>query len=537
MSSKYYGMSRPTHYRNGTFPSNRALPSSGHNARVERTPPSMRDSQVPPPSSSSPSSTATGQVIQLLPNVKHVPSYLLTSHQLGSSTESSRTNTPISANISEDLPMHLKPELAIDHLPVDSRSATPVETTWSQVVSRHKKPQHGDLHRQILKKNETQHTDDLVKNLSLRQMMGIDRYKENDNLSLFNQVSKFSSDHIVKPCPIRSATQTLGCQFAPQPPPPPPPSLPPHTLNQPIHNLNPPTGLNPNNHGLHPAHNLNPNPINPQTMSQQPPNLNMGPPNMGGPPLHHMNSTLPPPPPPPSNHFECISPMNPSMGYKPVADEPLRKKNLPKLDLPLRKPTDEDNPNHIGRHNGMKDFPPMPLGTGFSRQFSDEIETPTTVLNLVKMLDESPEKDVEQEVHELTRRHPSVTSNYSVPLTMEQHLDYHQRHIAKTGHLQAPFPAEMKPHATSGNHGNYGSHMLEREPQHPPTSLMWPMRPRLYDRSVLSSTDEPQRYIEPLTPRTPAGYGSLGDADLDALSFLRDLKIGDTNTEMQDSLY
>ncbi|XP_014771741.1 probable helicase with zinc finger domain [Octopus bimaculoides] len=443
--SKYLGVSRPITGRNGTYSHNRCNPTN----RTDRNHFCMKDPLLPP--SSSPSSTATGQVIQLLPNVKHVPSYLLSRQQIGSSNESSRTNTPISTNITDDFTLHLKPDLTDDHhveMPTNSRSVTPIEHSWGQ-IGHNKKSLNGDLHKHILQ-NEDNSASNQGKSLTLRQIIGVDKIKEREPCSPFYPVREFAeqivdNDHIIKPSPMRSQQAS-------------------------VRNFEVPNSLD-----------------------------------------------------------------NITLLHQPVIDDHLRKMNTSKLDLPLHKLAESNGTSPIGQHNGLKDFQPLRFSTGFSHQFNDDLETPTTVLNVVKMLDESPEKEVERDLNTLSRQTMQPQSNYSNNMSLDLEL---QRHVNKIG--QPPPPPSVSEMKTNQVCGSYNIHHVQGGESQIPPSLMWPLRTRLYDRSAViqpSTVEETQKFIEPLTPHTPAGYNTLGDTDLDSLSFLRDLNIGETPELQAESLY
>ncbi|XP_060071826.1 probable helicase with zinc finger domain [Ylistrum balloti] len=157
------------------------------------------------------------------------------------------------------------------------------------------------------------------------------------------------------------------------------------------------------------------------------------------------------------------------------------------------------------------------LETGFSRQFSEDLETPTEITDLVKMIDETIEEGHESaEEEEEWNKQMSESSksfrSHASSLTASRKL-----------HLKIPQQSSTETSESSGS-----------PPTSPPGSDQKPTYAGMLRRRLPpASNDIDPNLLEPQTPHTPAGFISPGtDIDTDPLGILRNLNIN-ASTEKQ----
>ena len=167
-----------------------------------------------------------------------------------------------------------------------------------------------------------------------------------------------------------------------------------------------------------------------------------------------------------------------------------------------------------GRSNKSKEGRKIPAKldiptTGFSRQFSEDIETPTEITNLVRMIDETIDEQAEfRDEDDLSR----VPNSFATRLGAK----------GSSGklHLNIPKRPSMD---TSGGSASSSS------PSASPTGSddRKPTYAGVLRRRLPTSSEEiDPSMLEPQTPHTPAGFISPGDdVDTDPLGILRNLNI------------
>lgn len=149
--------------------------------------------------------------------------------------------------------------------------------------------------------------------------------------------------------------------------------------------------------------------------------------------------------------------------------------------------------------------------TGFSRQFSDELGTPTEITNLVKMLDENiEERDEDQEaaaMASMVYSKESIQRGKPSPPAGKLFLNLPIRHGSGDGPTSSGSSSQDEDTRT-GFQGSLPRHQLPS------------YREMDFDTSML----------EPQTPMTPAGFHTPGtDLNTDPLEILRNLTINNDN--------
>lgn len=148
--------------------------------------------------------------------------------------------------------------------------------------------------------------------------------------------------------------------------------------------------------------------------------------------------------------------------------------------------------------------------TGFSRQFSDELGTPTEITNIVRMIDEN--------IEEVDEEHDSV-----VAADMLFKEDSHQRSKPSppAGRLFLNLPV----HPPSNDLPQSSSGSSQEDDLRPSYARV--MRQQL---PSYRETDFDPTMLEPQTPMTPAGFHTPGtDINTDPLELLRNLNINNDN--------
>ncbi|OWF45624.1 helicase with zinc finger domain [Mizuhopecten yessoensis] len=160
------------------------------------------------------------------------------------------------------------------------------------------------------------------------------------------------------------------------------------------------------------------------------------------------------------------------------------------------------------------------LETGFSRQFSEDLETPTEITDLVKMMDETIDEGHEsaEEEEEWNRQQTSESSSFFVSRTTS-------KTTSRKLHLKIPQQSSIETSESSGS-----------PPSSPPgqDQNQKPTYAGMLRRRLPSATNDiDPSLLEPQTPHTPAGFVSPGtDIDTDPLGILRNLNIN-ASTEKQ----
>lgn len=161
-------------------------------------------------------------------------------------------------------------------------------------------------------------------------------------------------------------------------------------------------------------------------------------------------------------------------------------------------------------HLRLKGINNLHVNTGFSRQFSDDLETPTEVTNLVRMMEESIEEERSFD-SDISKTEPHVLGTGPISRHSHLHLPLSSTDpFFPNGQLSMSLPSSDNEKMTYAG--------VVRRP--PPLSQDSP-------REGIHSSDEDQSYIEPQTPRTPSGFMSFSELDVDPLHLLRNLNISD----------
>ncbi|XP_033744648.1 probable helicase with zinc finger domain [Pecten maximus] len=159
------------------------------------------------------------------------------------------------------------------------------------------------------------------------------------------------------------------------------------------------------------------------------------------------------------------------------------------------------------------------LETGFSRQFSEDLETPTEITDLVKMIDETIEEGHEsaEEEEQWNRQSKSESSTFFSSRTTKTMA------ATRKLHLNIPQQSSTETSESSGS-----------PPSSPPGSDQKPTYAGMLRRRLPAATNDiDPNLLEPQTPHTPAGFISPGtDIDTDPLGILRNLNIN-ASTEKQ----
>ncbi|KAJ8319176.1 hypothetical protein KUTeg_004267, partial [Tegillarca granosa] len=149
----------------------------------------------------------------------------------------------------------------------------------------------------------------------------------------------------------------------------------------------------------------------------------------------------------------------------------------------------------------------LQLQTGFSRQFSEDLATPTEITNIVKMIDESIDEQVEEEEENNLSKKTSSSSSYTQRITERTHTEKLFLNIPH----QAPLNTSNRSPSSSPPNGD----------DHRPTYA------GVLRRSLPPAQPEMDLVgIEPQTPHTPAGFTTPNaEIDTDPLGILRNLNI------------
>ncbi|KAK3090246.1 hypothetical protein FSP39_010333 [Pinctada imbricata] len=168
-----------------------------------------------------------------------------------------------------------------------------------------------------------------------------------------------------------------------------------------------------------------------------------------------------------------------------------------------------DGASSTRRKDGRRMPSKLEIPTGFSRQFSEDIETPTEITNLVRMIDETIDEQAELGMRE--------------QMTLENQNSFASRLSSKSSsgklYLNIPKRSSMD---TSGSASS-------SSPSASPTGSddRKPTYAGVLRRRLPTSSEEiDPSMLEPQTPHTPAGFVSPGDdIDTDPLGILRNLNI------------
>lgn len=152
-----------------------------------------------------------------------------------------------------------------------------------------------------------------------------------------------------------------------------------------------------------------------------------------------------------------------------------------------------------GRSNKKPSKLELHSTTGFSRQFSEDITTPTEITNLVKMIDDND--DVDMETRQLTHQSYAAQKNTSGRL-----------------YLNIPSQQELAMGESASSSPPSGS---------PPLGDQKPTYAGVLRRRLPSAQgDIDPSLLEPMTPHTPLGFTTPGtEIDTDPLGILRNLNI------------
>ncbi|KAL5018495.1 hypothetical protein ScPMuIL_004217 [Solemya velum] len=192
----------------------------------------------------------------------------------------------------------------------------------------------------------------------------------------------------------------------------------------------------------------------------------------------------------PASLSSCDSP-SPDSGYGTL-----------KSDVPNTKPV-------TSRSN--RDQLHLKLPTGFSRQFSDDLETPTEITDLVRMIEESIEEKDENETDDAI---PKENQSNSIASSQKLYLNLPSRNRSESPNS----PLSSSPSSQSDARPTYAGMVRRRLPSWSPTSH------EHLDANAL----------EPQTPRTPAGFITPStDTDTDPLGLLKNLNINGTATNQK----
>ncbi|PVD39317.1 hypothetical protein C0Q70_01946 [Pomacea canaliculata] len=167
--------------------------------------------------------------------------------------------------------------------------------------------------------------------------------------------------------------------------------------------------------------------------------------------------------------------------------------------------------------------------TGFSRQFSDDLPTPTAITDIVRMIEENIEEGTEssentpspsavpQRIHfvSLHNGRNAALSSLQLDLTAAQQLQHQQHNQPGSANSQPSSSDSSSPASKNEERPTYAG-VVQKMPPSPGTLV----------------PDISQ--MEPQTPRTPSGFMTPGgDMDLDPFGILKSLNIEATNAEQR----
>ncbi|XP_059155156.1 probable helicase with zinc finger domain [Physella acuta] len=155
------------------------------------------------------------------------------------------------------------------------------------------------------------------------------------------------------------------------------------------------------------------------------------------------------------------------------------------------------NTNGTSKLNSRRQKPNLSLRTGFSRQYSDDLPTPTVITNMIQMIDENIDEGSTEEDS------PSTTGE-------RKHLRLKMSVAQRLQHMQAIEGSEASssstPPSVEDSHPSYAS-MVRASPRH--------------------ITAEEAAQLEIQTPRTPKGFITPGaEVEVDPFGILKSLNIG-----------
>lgn len=156
------------------------------------------------------------------------------------------------------------------------------------------------------------------------------------------------------------------------------------------------------------------------------------------------------------------------------------------------------NTNGTSKLNSRRQKPNLILRTGFSRQYSDDLPTPTVITNMIQMIDENIDEGSTEEDS------PSTTGE-------RKHLRLKMSVAQRLQHMQAIEGSEASssstPPSVEDSHPSYASMVTRASPRH--------------------ITAEEAAQLEIQTPRTPKGFITPGaEVEVDPFGILKSLNIG-----------
>ena len=159
----------------------------------------------------------------------------------------------------------------------------------------------------------------------------------------------------------------------------------------------------------------------------------------------------------------------------------------------------------------------LKLSTGFSRQFSEDIKTPTEIKNLVKMIDE---ESAAEECSE------NSTNPIPIPRSSLPRLSQNATGSAP-GRLFLKIPTQQEIAESTESLSTSSSESSDGRPTYA----------RVLRRRLPSGHGDIEN-LEPQTPHTPAGFTTPGtEVDTDPLGILRNLSINSTSENQRTYKY
>ena len=153
-------------------------------------------------------------------------------------------------------------------------------------------------------------------------------------------------------------------------------------------------------------------------------------------------------------------------------------------------------------------------GTGFSRQFSEDMKTPTEIKNLVKMIDEEGEDK-------------SDNSTNPIPIPKSISRSPENATGSAPGRLFLKIPTQQEIAESTESLSTSSSESSDGRPTYA----------RVVRRRLPSGSADIDN-LEPQTPHTPAGFTTPGaEVDTDPLGILKNLTINSTSENQRTYKY